>query len=252
MGFSINPALAWDNQNFIVAWQDERNGMFEIMAQMVDLNGYSLGGNVTLASADTFDNESPNLAVGLGALGVVYSYGQSGQHWVRFGTFDLATLQPKTAIVDLTDGSTDPVYPVIGWNRDNYIVAWYDNKSPIKAIYATTLSADGKVIVPPTALTSPGQHRSRYPQVFPLGDRALLLYSDDRDGNDGYELYMRMFAPDLSPIGPEQRLTNAPKDSIFPTGAFGPQGDLGILFRDDRLGAQHVWFTRVGCTIPTP
>jgi hypothetical protein len=56
-----------------------------------------------------------------------------------------------------------------------------------------------------------------------------------------------MILPDLSPATPEQRLTNAPGDSFEPIGAFGPNGDVGVLFRDDRLGAPNVWFTRMLC-----
>jgi len=52
----------------------------------------------------------------------------------------------------------------------------------------------------------------------------------------------------LDGIGPEQRLTNAKKDSIYPIAAFGPDGNVGILFRDDRQsGEHHVWFTRLAC-----
>jgi hypothetical protein len=143
---------------------------------------------------------------------------------------------------------------VVEWNRDHYIVAWFDRSGPVKAIFGTTISADGTIIVPPTALTSPGAFNSRYPHIKALGDRALLLYADDRDQNDGYELYARMFAPDLSPMGTEQRLTTAAYNSISPIAAFGPDGDLGVLFRDDRLGGEHhVYFTRLGCvSAPTP
>ena len=101
-------------------------------------------------------------------------------------------------------------------------------------------------------MTAPGAARSRYPSLLPLGDRALVVYSDDRDANSGYELYSRMFDRELSPIGSEMRLTNAPFDSVYPVTAFGPEGEVAILFRDDRQGgAHHVWFTRLGC-VTTP
>ncbi|MBW2528943.1 MAG: hypothetical protein JRI23_32505, partial [Deltaproteobacteria bacterium] len=48
-------------------------------------------------------------------------------------------------------------------------------------------------------------------------------------------------------------LTNAAYDSTDPIAAFGPEGDLGILFRDDRDGGyHHVWFTRLSCIVPGP
>ena len=249
--FSINPDMTWDGTNFILAWQDDRYGLFQILAQLVDVNGVPLGDNVSLTQQGAMDDESPSIAAGIDGFGMAFTNGVAGFHLVRFGIFDLTTLQPKGDIIQLTDGSTESVYPVVEWNRDHYIVAWFDRTGPTKAIFGTTLSADGTIIVPPTALTSPGTFNSRYPHIKALGDRSLLLYADDRDQNNGYELYARMFAPDLSPMGSEQRLTNAPYDSIWPIAAFGPNGDLGVLFRDDRLnGAHHVWFTRLGCVQP--
>ena len=57
------------------------------------------------------------------------------------------------------------------------------------------------------------------------------------------------FAKDLDPLGAEVRIPNAPRDSVFPGAAFGPGGDLGVLFRDDReSGKQNIYFSRLGCT----
>jgi len=42
-------------------------------------------------------------------------------------------------------------------------------------------------------------------------------------------------------------VTQAPGDSVYPMASFGPNGDVGILFRDDRIGGQHVFFTRLQC-----
>ena len=57
-----------------------------------------------------------------------------------------------------------------------------------------------------------------------------------------------MVTSQLSPLTAETRLTQAPFDSIKPIATFGPEGNVGILFRDDREnGADHVWFTRLSC-----
>jgi hypothetical protein len=57
--------------------------------------------------------------------------------------------------------------------------------------------------------------------------------------------------PDLTPLEDETRITHAPLDSIFPTAVFGPKGDFGVLFRDDRLGGvQNVFFTSLTCHMP--
>ncbi|MCA9623117.1 MAG: hypothetical protein KC731_29060, partial [Myxococcales bacterium] len=67
------------------------------------------------------------------------------------------------------------------------------------------------------------------------------------DPQGRHELYSRMVDQDLQPMGPELRITNALQDSVEPIATFGPDGNVAILFRDDRLGQPHVWFTRLGC-----
>ena len=53
----------------------------------------------------------------------------------------------------------------------------------------------------------------------------------------------------LDPITDPVRITHGQNDSVYPKLSFGPDGNVGILFRDDRLGPQHVFFTRLGCVV---
>jgi hypothetical protein len=79
----------------------------------------------------------------------------------------------------------------------------------------------------------------------------MVVYSDDRDQNQGYELYVTTIHPDLTPLSAELRVTHASRDSVFPIGSFGHLGDFGVLFRDDREGGQqNVYFTTLTCSMP--
>ncbi|KYF47339.1 hypothetical protein BE08_06550, partial [Sorangium cellulosum] len=245
-GFSVNVALTWNGAEFIPVWQDERNGIFDLFAQRIDIDGNLIGENVQLTEASNgLGNEAPAAAAGQSGIGVAWSTGDATTHFIQFRTFS-AELEPISEVVTLTNGQTDAVYPTVVWNRDRYVVAWFDKSADPRAIYAATVSEDGQVIAPPRAISNPGPFRSRYPHLRALGDRVLAIYSDDRDQNDGYELYAVTVSADLVPLSAEQRLTFAPRDSISPIATFGPEGDVGILFRDDREGEHHVFFTRLG------
>jgi hypothetical protein len=246
--FSVNVDLTWNGSEFIVSWQDRRNGLFEVMAQRVSIESVPVGDNVTLSNPGGFDDEAPSLASGESTLGLAFVNGNAGQQVIRFRTVEQSTLEPRSDIVNLSDNSSQTVFPQVVWNEDRYLISWYDRSGPVKAIFAATVSEEGEIITPATALTSPGVNRSRHPSLLPLGDRFLVVYADDRDQNNGYELYSRMLSTDLQPLSPEQRLTNAPFDSHSPVATFGPDGNVGILFEDERdNGADHVWFTRLGC-----
>jgi hypothetical protein len=243
----VNPSLAWNGNEFIVVWQDDRGGPFDLYAQRVSNDGAAVGENIQLTKAEGLGNESPSVAAGTKSVGVAWNLGDALNHLLRFQVYSPDLAQPIGEPIKLTDGSTEAVNPNVVWNNDRYVISWYDTSAKPKAIYAAVVGEDGALMVKAQPITNPGSAHSRYPFLRALGDRLLVVYSDDRDKNDGYELYSRMVSNSLAPLGPEQRLTNAKKGSIKPIAAFGPDGNVGILFRDDRDGAQHVWFTRLGC-----
>ena len=251
--FSINVHLGWNGSEFIVTWQDDRSGLFEVMGQRVSVDGVPIGGNVTLSEAGFYEDESPKIASGEKTLGLVYTNGVAGTQLVRFKSLEQNTLAEHSPLIDLSDGVSVAVYPTIVWNEDRYVIAWHHASGSNKAVYATTVSEDGQIINPPTALSAPGPWHSRDPLILPLGDRMLFVYADNHEASDlTFELYSRMVDNNLVALGPEMRLTNAPADSVEPIASFGPEGNVGILFRDDRSGEQHVWFTRLGCVVAAP
>ena len=244
-GFSVNVSLTWNMSEFVVVWQDDRFGPFNIFAQRVSVDGVPIGSNAQLTNG--LGNEAPSAAAGFSTLGVASGLGDASSNVIAFQTFALDLVGPASPEVRLTDGSTEAVYPMAVWNKDRYVIAWYDRTASPAGIYAATVSEEGQILTPAKPVTFPGAARSRYPFLRPLGDRVLLVYSDDRDMNQGYEIYSRMLSPTLDPLTPELRVTSAPRDSIYPIAAFGPQGNVGILFRDDRELTQNVYFTRLGC-----
>lgn len=253
LGFSVNVELAWTGTRFVVAWQDERDGLFQIYARLVDLDGVPSSPETPLTQFGGFENESPVVAASSQGIGVAWlrsdlSSGVSSIEFQSFG-FDLAPLSDR---VSLSDGTSEAVGPTIAWNDSEYVVAWFDKSRTPRGIWGAVVGAGGSVRVPAKPVSNPPSNaRSRYPAMRALGDRVLFVYSDDRDQNQGYELYSRMLDASLEPLpsglSAEQRITTAGGDSIYAKPAFGPDGDVGVLFRDDRDGAQHVWFTRLGC-----
>ncbi|PIE05642.1 MAG: hypothetical protein CSA75_03695 [Sorangium cellulosum] len=77
-----------------------------------------------------------------------------------------------------------------------------------------------------------------------------MIFSDDRDSNEGYELYAKMLTARLEATSVEVRITNAQGHSVWPIARFGPNGNAGVLFRDDRYQEQHVFFTKLSCVLP--
>ena len=253
-GFSINVALTWNGTEFIAVWQDERNGTFDLFGQRISMEGAPIGDNVPLTqNGGGFGSESPSVSAGVETVGIAWTAGDAYTHFIQFQTHAFDLTGPVSAPISVTDGSTEAVYPTVVWNQDRYIVAWFDKSASPKGVWAAAYDEAGNVLVAPRPISQPGAFRSRYPFMKALGDRVLFIYSDDRDQNGGYELYSVMMATDLTTyLSAEQRLTQSPQDSVYPIATFGPQGTVGVLYRDDLSGAHHVYFTSLACLTTGP
>ena len=75
---------------------------------------------------------------------------------------------------------------------------------------------------------SPSGGQNRWPVALPLGDRLVVVYS--RQTPSGYDLFSRLLAAKLDPLGDPEVLTSALGDEAAASLAFGPKGDVGVLF----------------------
>ena len=65
-------------------------------------------------------------------------------------------------------------------------------------------------------------------------------------------LYGKTLDNKLNSLTKETRLTSAVGHSIDPTLSFGPKGEAGVLFGDERTGSRQVYFTHLECVAGTP
>ena len=257
VGFSINSAIAWTGSEFLAVWQDDRNKDFHVFGQRIDKDGALVGNNLELTKpASGSSDEAPQVAVGPSNVGVAYvSKGPSGSK-LTFRIFPLDLGASPIPPLTIEDAMGEPSAPVVVWNFDRYVVAWQDLSSPAKGIRAVAVGANGAMLVPPAQVTNPGTQSSRSPQLLGLGDSLLLAYADDRDQNGGYEIYARTISPALAPLSAELRVTDAMGDSVYPViaaGAGAGFGDVGILFRDNRVAQkEYIFFTRIKCKAGGP
>ncbi len=259
-GFSINPSITWTGTEYILAWQDERDtlgsGGYEIYAQRVARDGRQVEDNARI-TRDPSNSEAPIIVSNArNGLGLVWLDGRGGPMneptssrgiWFAVLSNELQRMSPDLRI---TRPGESVVAPALTWNRDRWVLAWHDaaDASPDHEIWGATRDAGGLEIAAPLRLTN-DRGFSRYPTLIPLGDRLMLIWADDRTG-PGYEIYARMMTPELTPLTAETRVTMAPRDSVYPVATLGPEGDIGVLYRDQREGRWQVNFTRLQCAIP--
>jgi hypothetical protein len=241
LGFSVNPSLAWTGTEFVAFFQDDDPA--QIFGQRIGLDQSLTGGNVAILPGEKAGQENPAVAVGPHTLGLAWMEGDATSQTIRF-----ATLHPDLSLaskpIEVSVPPAHAVSPTLAVSNLGYTLAWYYRGDQLP-IYASVVDESGALIVPPRPVTQSSGY-TRFPQLLSYGDRVLLVWSDDRDNNGGYELYAKVLDSRLNAITSEMRLTNARGDSINPLIAFGPAGDIGVIFLDDRNGRQ-VYFTRLLC-----
>ncbi len=255
-GFSLEPGIAWTGQRFVVVWKQETadgNALYRIDAQLFDIDGAPLlPAAVTIASAAVNSAQAPAVAASSRGVGLAYTLGDQRDKRVAVRLFDADLVARSDELLLAADDTTDKRFTTIASNRSDYIVAWSDGDQGANGIWGAVVGDDGLTVAAPRRLIDPGVGQyAKWPSIRALGDRALLVYSQGESEAD-FEIWARMFDAQLEPIEEARRITFAPEMTAYPLTAFGPDGTLGVLFSDKRLGPLHTWFTRLGCAVAQP
>jgi hypothetical protein len=241
--FSLRPSLIWDGTTFVVVWGDRRNGGddYRIYGQRIGPDGALLGENIELTPRGYYA-ESPSIAQGGRAFGVSFNVEDGDRRRVAFRTVSV-DLQSLGDIVMV--GSPGSVSGSVVWSQDRYIVAYSTRDvTPGPSILASAVDEDGNVIVAERPITGPAPF-ARGHSMLPLGDRLVIVWAEEQSGR--YDLYTKQVSLDLEELSAPERITSSASDTTSPAIAFGPDGDVGLLYQDLRSGAWQVYFTRLTC-----
>lgn len=253
-GFSLHPAILYDQGRFLVVWDDHRAQAFEgqtrLFAQLVSARGELIGDNVSLTPF-AFSAEYPEVAATSTAYGVVSTSLSNGLTQLYFHSFT-KNLEPLVEVMLVPARVRGPQIATLG---DAFVITWdvYEDDTdvpdggPGAQIWGLVIDARGELLVPPMPVTDGFLHARSHTSLS-FGDRLLLVWSDDRDGN--YELYARVIDRSLNVLEPSTRLTFHDGVSTAPRVASGEDGKIGLLFNDYRAGPQGAYFASLSCPVP--
>jgi hypothetical protein len=249
-GFSLRPSLleiqTATAREYRLAWEDERDGGGgRIYGQLFDGAGSMVGSNIELTPLG-LDPSSPSIVTGTSRIGLLFNLASGQGRGLGFRSFDFSWGNGSD-IVRLV--AENPDAATLTANAGRFVVAWHvveADSRPGAQIWGTVLGETGQVLVAEKALTEPAEF-ARYHSLVPLGDRLILLWSEWRDA--AYAIYSRELTPDLEPLGAARLVTPPSSEAYAPLAAFGPQGEIGVLFtgRVASVGQPQVLFTSISC-----
>ncbi len=188
-----SPQLAWDGENFLVVWQDRRDGDWDIFGTLVspegvvsDTDGFGIA-TATGQPGRWCEDTSPDLDWSGESFMVVWRQQWGSSEPDLFGRRVSATGTPVGSSFEI---STERAYygaPRIAWGESNYLAVyswkWFTSSY---GIYGQLIDIDGTLIGDKITIYQDDSSQTS-PYVTWGAGNYLVVWKDDRNGD--YDIY---------------------------------------------------------------
>jgi hypothetical protein len=177
------PAVAFDDTNYLVVWQDSRSGDFHIYGARVTPGGTVIDpAGIQISASATGGQNAPAIAYDHTNYLVAWEDSRSipvdiyGARVTTAGT----VLDPSGIAIATAAGIQ--AFPTLAADDANFLVAWVDSRSGGYDIYGARVSQAGAVLDPSGIAISTATSDQTLPAVAFDGTNYLLAWWDNRSG----------------------------------------------------------------------
>ena len=182
------PSLAFDGTNYLVVWDDYRNGFREsdIYGARVDSWGSVLDPLGMAISTAPDWQDSPAVAFGRTSYLVVWERHRGGNNYDILGArVDTSGVVLDTLGVVICAAPDDQRFPSIAFDGTNYLVVWSDQRSGADSdIYGVRVDTSGTVLDSSGIAISTAADLQWIPSIAFDGTNYLVVWDDLRSGTD--------------------------------------------------------------------
>jgi hypothetical protein len=251
----VAPALAFDGANFLVVWQDYRNGVYsDIYGTRVTPGGELLDPFGFVIPQAAREQLAPVLAFDGANYLVVWEDHRGGSPDI-YG----ARVTPGGTVLDpdgiaISQAPNWELTPALAFDGANYLVVWEDRRSGNSDIYGARVTPGGTVLDPDGIAISQATSSQNYPAIGFDGANYFVVWQDHRNGND-FDIYGARVTPAGTVLDPGGiAVSSAAGDQLTP--AIGFDGASFLLAWSDYRNGDYsdVYGTRVtpGGTVLDP
>ena len=191
-GAQVSPAIVYGNNEYLIAWQDSRNGDADIYACRVTPDGIVL--DTAGIPVDTAVNEQSQPALyfdGTNFLVVWQDYRDGANYDIYGVRINPAGNILDTAFIPIATGINYETNPAISFGTTNYIVTFTNEVGSNSDIMGVRINKDGVIIDTSAILISTGIYF--YSQIYPVlgfdGQNYLAVWEDERNGNTNGDIF---------------------------------------------------------------
>jgi hypothetical protein len=179
-GSQLLPAVAFDGTNYLVGWEDSRDGVYyEIYGARVTPDGAVLDPTGIVIPGS--NQQTPAVAFCDGVYLVVWEDN-------RYNTIRGTRVTTAGEVLDSASFVITNYFafnPVVTSDSNNFLVVWGDARNVLDDnIYGARVTPDGTVLDPAGIAISRASGGQRYPAVACSGSGFLVAWDDSRGGKD--------------------------------------------------------------------
>ena len=247
-----NPSISADKDgNFIITWEDERNGKYDIYAQRYSIDGTLLGINFRV-NDDRGSRWQTNPSISADASGnFVIAWEDRRNGWAP-NIYAQRYSSNGTALggnFNVNDGQVDiwQWSPALSVDESgNFIITWEDGRNGNDDIYVQRYSSDGTAIGSNFKVNDDqGSSNQWYPSISADGSgNFIITWQDDRNGNS--DIYAQRYSSDGITQGSNFKVNDDQVDAwqYYPSISADSSGNFIITWTDERNGDVDIYGQR--------
>jgi hypothetical protein len=214
-----SPVVAYDSQNnrYLVVWEDDRNGNWDIYGQWLTHTGEPVGSNFPISNTDA-DQQSPDLVYNSqDNLYLVVWQDNRHENWDIYGRRVLSD-GSKGSDFRISWSAGAEQIPAVAYNGDHeYLVTWQDKRNGDENIYGQRVGSDDSLLGPECPIST-AENDQESPDVAynPQNKEYMAVWQDERNSEDNDDIYGQRVVSVLTPT-PTPTQTPTPTETHTPT-----------------------------------
>ena len=242
--FEERPVVVFDGNNYLVAWEDNRNGSYDIYGMRVTQTGMIL--NPYPITISNSPGSQTNIAATFGGSNyfVVWEDNRDGEYNI-YG----ARISPSGTVLDpagipISTATGDQRFPSVAFDGTNYLVVWHDDRN-YSDIYGARVSTGGTVLDPSGFRIGTGANYRARPNLIFGNTTYLVVWVDYR--NDPYtgNIYGARVDTNGTVLDPSGILVSNSSVAPEKPGLAFDGTNYMVLWSDYRNGNADIYGTRV-------
>ena len=232
------PSIDASGNNVVIAWQDNRDGNYEVYSKRSVDGGNNWDADQRLSSNSSF-SEYPSVTISGAKVNIAWEDNRDGNREIynKYSTDGGVSWSGENR---LTNNSSQSTSASVTSEGDFVDLTWSDQRDGNWEIYYK-YSFDGGINFGPDQRLTNASGNSWYPSISTNDAFIHICWQDARDGNT--EVYYKLSTDGGATWSNDLRLTNDPGASNIPSINISGSA-LHVVWQDNRDGNTEIYYKR--------